>query len=292
MAVLLILLQLVVPGSPAAAAGFPANATGAAPSVAINLGDSPTRTLIIPKNPRTAVYSIPLQFSSIPTGTSYMREAERYTLTAADGYSWTSEWIIAYGFTSPTDAGGFMARSGAMIDIPWGVHDRFMGAPVSLRMEFLMDRMDDVAPVTYTLTTAEQTIPGAGTCALDQNSEDLTCRTLFTQRQFFNVRTFRNTAPCEAQEQVSATPTTLPPGRVVLASGALGVVGRAAILFPVLSPIRLQRVYLMSHREDPSGHLCPGVPITFAGKIFNGRVQLETPNATIVLKDVPGRVGP
>jgi hypothetical protein len=288
LALLLIAIQLVVPGSPAAAAGYPANAPGAAPSVAINVADSAIRTLFIPKNPRTAVYNLPLQFSNLPAGTSYMREAIRYTLTASDGFTWRSEWIIAYGWV-PTDP---RVRTSAVIDIPWSVHDRFMGGPVSVRLEFLMTQMEDAAPLTYTLSTTEQAVPGVGSCALRENLEYFSCLTLFTQRQLFNVKTFRNTTPCEATEEISSTPVTLPPGRLVHAEGGFGVTGRAAILLPVLSPIRTQRIFLSPHPDEPFGHLCPGAPITFNGKVSKGRLQLETASATIVLKDRPGPVGP
>jgi hypothetical protein len=56
--------------------------------------------------------------------------------------------------------------------------------------------------------------------------------------------------------------------------------------FPFVSPIFVQPVFLRAQgRPELPSHLCPGQPITFTHVSVLRRFQVETPAATIVLKD-------
>jgi len=62
------------------------------------------------------------------SGTSFFRWAERYTLTAANGYTLDSNLELDLSTLAPKG-------SKESIDIPWDVQDRLAGGPVVLRME-------------------------------------------------------------------------------------------------------------------------------------------------------------
>ena len=86
------------------------------------------------------MYVIPLKFSYSALDAVFFTEAKRFTVTASDGYSWTSNWTSDAAMMLP-DGAATNQNPRAFIDIPWPVHDRLMGGPVTIRMEFLMDEM-------------------------------------------------------------------------------------------------------------------------------------------------------
>ena len=285
-AVLLVATQMVLTGSPAAAAGYPVVVADAPASIAVDAGPAAEIRLVIPKNPRTAVYKIPLVFSDFAPGAGLSRQAKRYTLTAADGYTWTSQWLndySDYGGLAPK-TGETVAHSWSSIDVPWQVHDRLVGGPVSIRMEFLVSQLKDGAPHSISMETDDQQVPDVGVCALDESGGMVTCRAAFGQSDFVTAKTFGTYGGCDAS---AGSPPQLVP-----ASGVLRGRMRNETPLPSISPVEVSGVVVRGARDGSPGDLCPGVPMTFTAKILQRRLYLATASATIVLKDRPGSVGP
>jgi hypothetical protein len=286
-AAVLVLTSLILKGSSAAAAGYAASVPDDHVTVSIDARVSQPTALILPKNPRTAMYRIPLLFSNFPPGATINREAQRYTLKAADGYSWTSDWI-----DDNDDFGGLMPKgpgtevhTRSFIDIPWRVHDRLAGAPVSIHIDFLVSQLEDRAPYTYTLGTDDHLVPGVGECALNEleSWSYVNCRVTFAQIRNIRVRTFGSDEPCDGSESPTQAAGT---SKLTPESGFL--IGREHSTrspIPFVSPVIVNQVHLSGPENHNSGHLCPGVPISFSVKRFQRRLRLETANATIVLKD-------
>jgi hypothetical protein len=247
-------------------------------TVSIDTSGPSTVGLQLPKNRRTAVYRIPLSFSDAASVRKNVRfDATRYTLTAADGYRWTSSWIQ-----------NFTSRTGTLIDLPWSVHDRFVGGPVAIQMEFLITEMKDTGSYTFPLSTDERYAPGVGHCLVAAGLVYLNCRYVMrSDDEYFAVSTFRDRGPCPASSDAGVT--NIPPENLFRVSGA---VGRPVLVNGawVISPVSAGQVFLAGpitsgNFDEPSGYLCPGVPVTVTRSQVKRRVRLETQTATIVLKD-------
>jgi hypothetical protein len=281
--VLVIGVSLTLKGSPAASAGY-ASVPDPITTVSIDTSGPTTVGLELPKNRRTAVYRIPLSFSNAALVANHVRfDAIRYTLTAADGYRWTSSWI----------QNRLQVRSGTLIccdapiDLPWSVHDRFVGGPVAIRIEFLITEMKDTGSYTFPLSTAEQYAPRVGHCRVAAGHIYLDCRYVVRpDDEYFAVSTFRDRGPCPVGSGAGAT--NIPPENLFRVSGAVGrpVLLREASVSPVSAgPVFLAGPIASGSFDEPSGFLCPGVPVTVTRSQVDRRVRLETQTATIVLKD-------
>jgi hypothetical protein len=288
---LLAVISLTLEGSPAAAVGYPAVPTGPQASMSIR-SDGPLTVKLLPKNPRTAVYVIPLKFSYSALDAVFFTEAKRFTVTASDGYSWTSNWTSDAAMMLP-DGAATNQNPRAFIDIPWPVHDRLMGGPVTIRMEFLMDEMQGGTPFTSQISREAQSVPGLGTCALDQDWRLITC--LYPSGRSdtsFNVSTHGSTQPCPGSPDASAEPETPPaPGalpELMPVSGSVGAFGvgmRLPVMTTFLSPVNSQPINSWRQGSRSRFYLCPGQPITFTHRSIGRRFQMQTQTATIVLKD-------
>jgi hypothetical protein len=288
---LLVVTSLTLEGSPAAAVGYPAVPTGPQASMSIR-SDGPLTVKLLPKNPRTAVYVIPLKFSYSALDAVFFTEAKRFTVTASDGYSWTSNWTSDAAMMLP-DGAATNQNPRAFIDIPWPVHDRLMGGPVTIRMEFLMDEMQGGTPFTSQISREAQSVPGLGTCALDQDWRLITC--LYPSGRSdtsFNVSTHGSTQPCPGSPDASAEPETPPaPGalpELMPVSGSVGAFGvgmRLPVMTTFLSPVNSQPINSWRQGSRSRFYLCPGQPITFTHRSIGRRFQMQTQTATIVLKD-------
>ncbi len=286
-AVLLILIPQVVEGTTAAANGYTA-APDAPASVSVDTSTEQTFSMKLPKNRRTAVYEIPLMFSNFTPGAVISREAERYTFTGANGYTWTSGWLDEAGYNNSIEPQGTdtFAHSRSFIVIPWPVQARLVGAPIAVRIEFLVSQLENERPYTYSLTPDDQVVPDVGVCGLDEAEERFSCRAAFGQSHFVGIRTFGSLAPCDASAD---TPQAAAPVQPTPESGFF--IGRMRAIqspMPVISPVMVNMVNLSAPKREETGHLCPGTPITFVAKSFQRRIYLETPPATITLKDSPG----
>ena len=285
-AVLLFFLSMTLAGSAAASAGY---ATVVDPPTVASIvpGDPSEVKLNLPRNPRTAVYRIPEQFSNIAPGTSFVRWAERFTLTAANGYTWTSNWRMDLSMLAPKG-------SREAIDIPWDVHDRLAGWPVDLRMEYLVTQYENQPPYTIPVSREYQAVPGLGYCSASDNA--LACRTTaalssastpYTWGDYFTYVTFGRQGYCGVEPTMVPDPLSdATPADYKRIGTSLERIGFASP-FPLFSPVDIDDGYLWSVGGGDY-HACPGSPGTFTRRHVVRRVRLETQTATIVLKDDTG----
>jgi hypothetical protein len=271
-AAVLFLLSMTLAGSAAASAGY---ATVVDPPTTASIVPGDEIKLEHPTNPRTAVYRIPEQFSNIAPGTSFFRWAERYTLTAANGYTWTSNWRMDLSTLLPKG-------TREPINIPWDVHDRLVGGPVTLHMEFLVTQYEDQPPYTIPVSREYQAVPGLGYCSAGDNA--LACRTTFTWRDYFTYVTFGREGSCGVQPTMVPDPLSdaTPPGFKRIGT-TLERIGFASPL-PLFSPVDVSQGFLWA-AGGGSYHACPGSPGTFTRRHVVRRVRLETQTATVVFKD-------
>jgi hypothetical protein len=288
-AAVLFFLSMTLAGSAAASAGY---ATVADPPAIASIvpGDPSEVKLNLPRNPRTAVYRIPEQFSNIAPGTSFVRWAERYTLTAANGYTWTSTWRLDLSTLAPKG-------SREAIDIPWNVHDRLAGGPVTLHMEFLVTQYEDQPSYTIPVSREYQAVPGLGYCSAGDNA--LACRSTYalalgssnyTWGDYFTYVTFGREGQCDVQPTMVPDPLSDATPPVYKRIGTkLERIGFASP-FPLFSPVDVNEGFLWAVGGGDY-HSCPGSPGTFTRRHGVRRVRLETQTATIILKDdsIPGQ---
>jgi hypothetical protein len=287
--VLLILIPQLLEGGTAVASGFAA--VPDAPAT-ITIDTSQRQSFFASKNPRTAMYAIPLLFGNYAPGANLSPEAQRYTLTTPDGYTWTSDWLdyrTGFNFLAPTGSEA-AAHTRAFIDIPWAIVPHVVGRPVSIRIEFLFNQLASDTPYTYTIATEPQAVPGLGVCALDDNQDNLYCRAGFGNFGYVTATALGSPTPCIASPD--APSTAAPPIPVTgFLNGPRRLPGNP---MPEISPVMVNEVYFSRPRNQPTGYVCPGTPITFNVHPIQRRIYLATPPATITLNTPPpgGRVGP
>jgi uncharacterized membrane protein YidH (DUF202 family) len=292
-AVVLVVAQQTLQGSSAAAAGYAPAQSGQALSVTVRQRTDPSVRLFLPRNPRTAVYSIPLTVSYSDPAAIFLRDAHRYTLTAADGYTWTSNWINEGAIFLPENA-ATNQRPRSIIDIPWRVHDRLIGGPVSIRMEFLVAQMQESDPYTSQISTEDQPVPGLGSCALDHDWRMVACRVVTGRPDsYFNVHGFGSRAPCpgapDSSPDSDSAPAPSAPTELIPVSGSVGRENLLLDPFPFISPVSVLPMFLRPQgHPETTIHLCPGQPLAFTRESVLRRFQVQTPAATIVLKDDAG----
>jgi hypothetical protein len=279
--VLLFFTSMTLAGSQAASAGYAVVAD--APAVVTILQGGPRDfALMYPKNPRTAVYRIPEEFSGVAPGTSFIRWAERYTLTAADGYTWTSNWR---NDLSVLAAKGSEERipTRSHIDIPWSVHDRLAGGPVTLRMEYLVTQYENQPSYTIPVSREYQEVPGLGFCSAGDRT--LACRSTDARGDYFAYVTFGRQGSCGVPPTAVPDPLSdaAPPGyqRIGTVFERIGF----APPIPGFNPVDVNQGFLRWPGDEEAYHACPGSPGTFTRRHELRRVRLETQPATVVLKD-------
>ena len=290
-AVLLILTPQLLEGGTTAASGYAA-VPDAPASVTIDTSQRQSFSVWLPKNPRTAMYAIPLRYADYAPGATLNPEAQRYTLTAADGYTWTSDWLdyrTDFSYLAPKEW-ETSAHTRAFIDIPWRIVPHVVGRPVSIRIEFIFDQLASQAPYTYSLPTAPHAVPGLGVCALDDGEENIYCRAPFGDFGFVTASTTGNLNPCEASPDTP--PIAAPP--IPETGFLIGPRRQQGNPLPFISSVVANELRLYGPRNEPSGHPCPGTPVTFTVRRVQRRIYLATPPATLTLNTPPagGRLGP
>jgi hypothetical protein len=289
-AVLLILTPELLEGGTAAAGGYAA-VPDAPASVTIDTSKRQDFSAF-PKNPRTAMYAIPLRYADYAPGVNLSPEAQRYTLTTADGYTWTSDWLdyhTGFNFLAPKDS-ETSAHTRAFIDIPWRIVPHVVDRPISIRIEFLFTQLASDAPYTYSLPNAPHAVPGLGVCALDDAEENIYCRAPFGDFGFITASATGGLGPCDASPDTAPIPAPPIPETGFL----IGPRRQQGSPMPLISPVMVNALHLNAPHNQPAGYLCPGTPVTFAVRRSQRRIYLATPPATITLNAPPpgGRLGP
>jgi hypothetical protein len=143
-------------------------------------------------------------------------------------------------------------------------------------MEFAVAQLQEM-PAFQTVVSAERVmVPGLGSCAFSKEWGTIGCRSVFDQPANFAVSTFRASGKCEA------SPGNLP---------EYGQIGhestRESRMTLGISPVTVSGVKFES-QVQATGPLCAGAPISYVGKRIVQRLQMQTPTATVSLKDLAG----
>jgi hypothetical protein len=165
------------------------------------------------------------------------------------------------------------------------VHDRLVGGPVTVRMEYLAAQVQNGESYTYPVSTKDQEIPGLGYCAAVGNLNFLLCRSTFKGGDYLTYATYATRGPCGSPPVAAPDPLNneAPPG-LVHVDGFIEHIGFISPL-PLFSPIDVNQGYIGRWDNDQSYRVCLGYPGTFTRKHIQRLVRLETPVTTIVLKD-------
>jgi hypothetical protein len=257
--------------------GYDRPAQGAPVSIAIYSGPQPGGHGFNSDKPDvpTIMRNVPLVVSSIAPGMSFSLEGQRVHLEGADGYGWESNWENA-NTELTKDSFVNSDSSYAVISIPRRVYDRLGGGTVRVRMEFAVAQLQEM-PAFQTVVSAERVmVPGLGSCAFSKEWGTIGCRSVFDQPANFAVSTFRASGKCEA------SPGNLP---------EYGQIGhestRESRMTLGISPVTVSGVKFES-QVQATGPLCAGAPISYVGKRIVQRLQMQTPTATVSLKDLAG----
>jgi hypothetical protein len=276
-AVLLIFTQWLLPGSSLAVVGYDRPAQGAPVSIAIYSGPQPGVHGFNSGKPDvpTIILYVPLVASSIAPGTSFSLEGQRAHLEGPDGYVWESHWentnivLTKDSFANPDS-------SYAVFPIPRRVYNRLGGGTVRVHMEFAVAQLQEMPGFQAIVSAERGMVPGLGSCAFDEEWGAIGCRSVFGQPANYAVSTFWTSGAC------GVSPYNLP---------ALGQIGRQSTrdswMTPGISPVSVSGVEFVTQGQ-PSGRLCVGEPVSYAGKRIVQRLQMQTPTATVSLKDLAG----
>jgi len=274
---LLIFTQGLLPGSSLSVEGYDRSAQGAPVSIAIDSSPQPGGYAFNSGKPSipTIILQVPLVVPSIAPGTSFSLEGQKIHLEGTDGYVWESHWENATMVLSQDIFGG-SDRPYTVIAIPRRVYDRLGGGTVRVHMEFAVAQLQEI-PAFQTVVSAERVmVPGLGSCAFNEEWGTIGCRSVFGQPTNFAVSTFRARGRCEA------SPSNLP------SHGQIGHEStRESRMTFGISPVTVSGVKFES-QVQAWGPLCAGTPVSYVGKRFERRLQLQTPTATISLKNLAG----
>jgi hypothetical protein len=268
---LMLLVQVAVPGTSLAARSYvPADA----PPISIQFDHNPVRKFggAHLNDPKAMFYlHLPLLASQIAPGTSYSRDAERVTLTGANGYTWQSTWFAKEEILAP-DGISPQFTTYAEYFIPRTVYDRLSSGSVTVHIDFALQQLQDQPPIQEAVSTSGDWVPGLGFCALDEGYGTIHCGSAFRDPNYFAVSTVMKIRSCQAP------PEDTEPAHAIVGAPHLSPVALH------ISPVVMTRLQLHFPAQSITA-LCPGAPITFIRKMPQRRLRVEMPTTTIVLKD-------
>ena len=255
---------------------YPAPAAGAAPVVAI----AHTPSNHFPDKARTwegeDYIDLPIHFSGVTDGYAVFTDDFRFSITAADGFSWTSPWQQTRERLRPGDFGSMIS-----LMIKPELYDRFKAGPVTLQVEFAVSRYhaDSVTKMTFPL--GEVNVPGLGTCAPQlEGLESLACRSAIYQPRLTNMEMTWTHGDCSDPTEATAEGYSWFEPQTMEFS-----------LTSVRTSFHWFRFEGSGEEPRREGHwlLCPGTPMTVAqyGLVDRTRVQMTMTNFVL-----PGRVDP
>ena len=295
--VVLLTLQLAVPGTPLAALAYPLASTSAAPlSIRFDsraMRKNPTPVFappIVPRDNNQLIYvlqqrlkhlfaasgtrlylHVPMLDSGIAPGAVFQVDAHRLILTSADGaYRWTSSWSTLSATIQPDPIQPEVTAT-SDFPIPLSVYQRLRDAPVRLGVEFALTQFQNQPPDASQLSTAGSSIPNLGICVLKPDYSALTCRSALYEPPRFFIQTVRQTDPC-------TTPSSTREPATAVLGGFDGIP-----LLPRIGSVSESDVRL--DYSPRAGSLCPGLPIAYQERRFQRRLSVAMPETTIHLED-------
>jgi hypothetical protein len=215
----------------------------------------------------------PLEIAQDTHGSTFATDGRRITLTGADGYQWQSPWLVLGGLYT-TDAGRSKSfSSSGAFPIPRWASERLGSGPVSVRIEFALEQLEDLPAQSYPASARGQSVLGFCTEGKYRNGGSnawlVDCRSAFSQRHNVKVETSTQSGPCD-------------PGSTQPVDSIRNV-NFGTLRTLQISPV-VQSWWFFSPPTKTAA-FCPGTPVAFTQRHLIRRVLVEMPAATIHLKD-------
>jgi hypothetical protein len=267
---------------------YPAAAAGAAPVMTI----AHTPTNRVPDKARIwegeEYIDLPIHFSGVADGYAVITDDFRFTLTATDGFEWTSPWQQTRDRVLPGD-------DGAMVHlmIEPALYDRFKAGPVTLRVEFAVSQYQ-AGTVTKMPLPAEAAVPvpGLGICAWQAwGASGLQCRSAVHEPGLAYVETVWTRGTCDTPE-ATATPETSKAYSWFEPNSAYAAYRTPLWMDFRLTAVRTTFLWFRNLEGDDRSdrevrwQICPGSPMTVTqfGLVDRTRADLTVTNFVLPAK--------
>lgn len=258
---------------------YPAPVEGAMPVMSV----AHTPTNHFPDQVRTweskDYIDLPIHFSGVANGYAVITDDYRFTLTASDGFQWTSPWQQTRDRLLPGDYGGMVH-----LMIEPALYDRFKAGPVTLRIEYAVSRYkaDGVTRMPY---PKEAEVPGLGICARQSwGFSGLQCRSAVHQPGLAYVETTWTKGSCsETPEATTEAYSWFEP------ESAYAEYRTPLWMDFRLTTVRTSFLWFISSQEDGSSRgmgrrqICPGTPMTVTQFRLVDRTRTELTLLNFVL---------
>jgi hypothetical protein len=230
---------------------------------------NPPYTAALAASPEHAVYSnfsnnadyinVPIRFTGVPDGYAVTNDDFKFTLTAADGYQWTSPW---QGYSDRPIRGNRRTQIG--LRLTPALFRRFQSAPVTLQITFALTRLQAESTTTVPFPSDETAIDGLGICSpASERWTSLACRTAIWRPRFTYLTASWSDVPCS---DTAPKPEDIAQGTAW--QGSLDPRNPADLNLALFS-VQSSTVYFsnqkMDNRPEPDfirWHICPGTPLT------------------------------
>jgi hypothetical protein len=263
---------------------YPAPAAGAAPVMTV----THTPSNHFPDKARVwegeDYIDLPIHFSGVADGYAVITDDFRFTITAADGFEWTSPWQETRDRLLPGDHGGMVH-----LMIEPALYDRFKAGPVTLRLEYAVSRYQADTVMKMAFPT-EAAVPGLGICARQSwGLSGLQCRSALHQPGLSYVETMWTKGDCtDTPEATTKAYSWFEP------ESAYAEYRTPLWMDFRLTAVRTSFVWFRNFEEDDrpgqegSRQLCPGSPLTVTQfqLVDRTRTELTLPGFVLPAKMV------
>jgi hypothetical protein len=227
---------------------------------------------------------LPIRFSGVADGYAVITDDFRFTITAADGFEWTSPWQEGRERLLPGDHGAH-----ASLMIKPELYEHFKAGPVTLRIEYAVSRYqaDVVTKMAY---PTEAAVPGLGICARQSwGLSGLQCRSALHQPGIAYVETTWTKGAC------SDTPETTAKAYSWFEPESSYATYRTPLWMDFrLTAVRTSFLWFRNVEEDDkpgqessSRQICPGSPMTVTQFRLADRTRAEL---TLANFELPAKV--
>jgi hypothetical protein len=214
--------------------------------------------------------NLPVSYADVDEKSAALVENVRFSLTAANGATWTSPWIDH--------------RVQVLSNAPWDLleltmdtstFDRFQYSPVALHVTFAITEVHATSITTVPIPAAAAVIPGLGICSSNHNHSFLLCRSVVRQTPLTYVsETGSTTGDC-----TTGQPTASP------VRGTWSGSTQRQLSYSAFNPISISTIRWGGWEPENAPHwrLCPDSPLTLTQYRVVDRttVELVLPNFTL-----------
>jgi hypothetical protein len=136
--------------------------------------------------------NLPIRFSGVAEGYAVTTADVKFTLTAADGKSWTSPWQQTGDRIGPDGKSSHLS-----LMLSPELYNRFKSSPVTVEITFAVSRYQADMVTTLPYPTLDQPVPGLGICSAESGfMNDLLCRTPLREPRLIHAVETWSIAPC------------------------------------------------------------------------------------------------